>query len=41
MPMLNHRITIFINLPVATLDQMSLRQRVDAIGKTTPQAAQS
>jgi protein-tyrosine-phosphatase/DNA-binding transcriptional ArsR family regulator len=40
MRMLNHRIDIFINLPVAKLDQLSLRQRVDAIGKTTPQAAQ-
>jgi ArsR family transcriptional regulator, arsenate/arsenite/antimonite-responsive transcriptional repressor / arsenate reductase (thioredoxin) len=40
MRMLNHRIDILINLPVAKLDQLSLRQRVDAIGKTTPQAAQ-
>jgi arsenate reductase len=41
MRMLNNRINIFINLPVAKLDQLSLRQRLDAIGKTTPQAAQS
>jgi arsenate reductase len=39
--MLNNRINIFINLPVAKLDQLSLRQRVDAIGKTTPHTAQS
>ena len=41
MRMLNHRINIFVNLPVAKLDQLSLRQRMDAIGKTTPQAAQA
>jgi protein-tyrosine-phosphatase len=41
MRMLNNRINIFIDLPVAKLDQLSLRQRVDAIGKTTPQAARS
>ena len=39
--MLNNRLNIFINLPVAKLDQLSLRQRVDANGKTTPHAAQS
>jgi protein-tyrosine-phosphatase/DNA-binding transcriptional ArsR family regulator len=37
MRMLNNRISIFINLPVAKLDQLSLQQRLDAIGKTTPQ----
>jgi arsenate reductase len=41
MRMLNNRINIFINLPVAKLDQLSLRQRLDAIGKTTPQTEQS
>ena len=41
MRMLNNRINIFINLPVAKLDRLSLRQRVDAIGKTTPHAAQA
>jgi arsenate reductase len=41
MRMLHNRLNIFVNLPVAKLDQMSLRQRVDAIGKTTPHAAQS
>jgi arsenate reductase len=40
MRMLNNRINIFINLPVAKLDQLSLRQRVDAIGKTTPHTGQ-
>jgi arsenate reductase len=37
MRMLTQRIDIFINLPVAQLDRLSLQQRVDAIGKTTPQ----
>jgi arsenate reductase len=41
MRMLNNRINIFINLPLAKLDQLSLRQRLDAIGKTTPQTEQS
>ena len=40
MRLLNNRITIFVNLPVAKLDQLSLRQRMDAIGKTTPHPAQ-
>jgi arsenate reductase len=39
MRMLHQRIDIFINLPVAKLDRLSLRQRLDAIGKTTPQEA--
>ena len=37
--MLNQRIDIFINLPVASLQRLSLQQRLDAIGKTTPQTA--
>ncbi|MDH3600698.1 MAG: metalloregulator ArsR/SmtB family transcription factor [Candidatus Tectomicrobia bacterium] len=37
MRMLTQRIDIFVNLPVVKLDPLSLRQRVDAIGKTTPQ----
>jgi arsenate reductase len=41
MRMLHNRLTILINLPVTRLDQLSLRQRVDAIGKTTPHAAQA
>ena len=36
--MLTQRIDIFVNLPVAKLDRLSLQHRVDAIGKTTPQA---
>ena len=41
MRMLNRRIGILVHLPMAKLDQLSLQQRMDAIGKTTPQAAQS
>jgi protein-tyrosine-phosphatase/DNA-binding transcriptional ArsR family regulator len=41
MRMLNQRIGIFVNLPMAKLHQLSLQRRMDAIGKTTPQAAQS
>lgn len=37
MRMLNNRISIFVNLPVATRNRQSLQQRIDAIGKTTPQ----
>jgi len=39
--MLTQRIDIFVNLPVAKLDHLSLQHRVDAIGKTTPQAERS
>jgi protein-tyrosine-phosphatase len=39
--MLTNRIGIFVNLPMAKLDRLSLRQRLDAIGTTTPHAAQS
>jgi arsenate reductase len=41
MRMLQQRIDIFVHLPMAKLDQLSLQQRVDAIGKTTPHAAQA
>jgi hypothetical protein len=41
MRMLNQRIDIFVNLPVAKLDRLSLQQRVNAIGKTTPQVSRS
>jgi arsenate reductase len=41
MRMLRQRIDIFINLPVAKLDRLSLQQRVEAIGKTTPQEARA
>ncbi|HHS94094.1 MAG TPA: metalloregulator ArsR/SmtB family transcription factor [Rhodobacterales bacterium] len=33
--MLYNRISIFVNLPMATLDKMSLQQKLDEIGKTT------
>jgi arsenate reductase len=33
--MLYQRISIFINLPFASLDKLSLQTRLDAIGKTT------
>ena len=31
--MLNNRISAFINLPIASLDRLSLKNRLDAIGK--------
>ena len=31
--MLNNRISAFINLPIASLDRLSLKSRLDAIGK--------
>jgi arsenate reductase len=34
---LEHRINLFINLPVATLDTITLRQRIEAIGKALPE----
>lgn len=40
MRMLHRRLGIFVHLPVAKLDQWSLQRRMEAIGKTTPQAAQ-
>ena len=33
--MLNARISIFVSLPMRSLDQLSLQQRLDAIGKLT------
>jgi arsenate reductase len=33
--MLNNRISIFVNLPLQSLDHMALQQRLSAIGKTT------
>jgi arsenate reductase (thioredoxin) len=33
---LEARIKLFINLPVASLDRMTLQSRLDAIGKTLP-----
>jgi len=32
--MLNQRISIFVNLPLASLDKLSLQHRLNAIGKT-------
>jgi protein-tyrosine-phosphatase len=32
--MLNNRIEIFVNLPIRSLDNLSLRRRLEAIGKT-------
>src|SRR5215470_11410812 len=32
--MLNNRISIFVSLPLRSLDQLSLQERLDAIGKT-------
>jgi arsenate reductase (thioredoxin) len=32
--MLTHRISIFVNLPLRSLDQLSLKERLDAIGRT-------
>jgi len=31
--MLNHRITLFMNLPLASLDRLSLQRRLDEIGQ--------
>jgi protein-tyrosine-phosphatase len=33
--MLRHRIEIFVNLPVASLDRLTLQRRLDEIGKLT------
>lgn len=35
---LERRISIFVNLPLAALDQLSLQQRLDAIGRTRDEA---
>jgi arsenate reductase (thioredoxin) len=32
--MLNNRISIFVNLPIKSLDKLSLQKQLDAIGKT-------
>jgi arsenate reductase (thioredoxin) len=34
---LENRIKLFINLPVATLDKITLQQRIEAIGKLRPE----
>jgi arsenate reductase len=37
--MLNNRIGIFMNLPMASLDRLMLQKRLDAIGKPAQQPA--
>ena len=37
--MLNNRISIFVNLPLGSLDQLSLQRRLDEIGKSRPATA--
>ena len=32
--MLNNRIAAFVNLPIASLDRLSLKTKLDAIGKS-------
>jgi protein-tyrosine-phosphatase len=36
--MLNNRISIFVNLPIATLDRLVLQKRIDDIGREFPKA---
>ena len=36
--MLNHRIGIFVNLPLASLDELALQEGLDEIGGRTPDA---
>ena len=37
--MLNNRMEVFINLPLASLDALSLQARLDAIGQDLPESA--
>jgi arsenate reductase len=37
---LEHRIDIFVNLPLASLDRLKLQDRLDAIGRSGPVAAE-
>ena len=37
--MLNNRISIFVNLPITSLDTLSLQKRLDDIGKTQGEPA--
>jgi protein-tyrosine-phosphatase len=39
--MLSNRISIFVNLPIRSLDQLTLQERLDAIGKTKDAASSS
>jgi hypothetical protein len=36
---LNNRISIFINLPMRSLDRIALQKRLDEIGRTLPEAS--
>ena len=36
---MERRITLFLSLPIATIDRMRLKERMDAIGKTTLEGA--
>ena len=36
--MLNHRIGIFVNLPLASLDELALKEKLDEIGRRKPDA---
>ncbi len=39
--MLNNRILLFVNLPLPSLDRLSLQKRLDAIGKTADEPARA
>jgi hypothetical protein len=39
--MLNNRLSIFVNLPIASLDALSLQKRLDDIGRTRSPPAPS
>lgn len=39
--MLNNRISLFVNLPIRSLDKLSLQKRLDQIGKTVGEPAAS
>jgi len=39
--LLNNRIGLFVNLPLAALDKLSLQRRLDAIGQTSDQPART
>jgi arsenate reductase (thioredoxin) len=37
--MLNHRISAFVNLPIQSLDRLSLQKRLDELGRKLPESA--
>jgi hypothetical protein len=41
MTTLQRRIELFASLPVSALDRMSLKKRLDEIGKTAPEEAET